>query len=77
MGVSLIGTFTASDYPGLPGIAPPTAMRNALVELLSWKADQRGINVYESDPTMPFVEGGRPNLMGHRDVYGTTECPGE
>ncbi|MCB8924362.1 MAG: N-acetylmuramoyl-L-alanine amidase [Ardenticatenaceae bacterium] len=77
MGVSLIGTFTAVDYPGLPGIAPPTAMRNSLVELLSWKADQRNINVYESDATMPYVEGGRPNLMGHRDVYGTTECPGD
>ena len=77
MGVSLIGTFTAVDYPGLPGIAPPEAMRTSLVELLSWKADQRSINVYESDPTMPYVEGGRPNLMGHRDVYGTTECPGD
>ncbi|MEZ4593329.1 MAG: N-acetylmuramoyl-L-alanine amidase [Chloroflexota bacterium] len=77
MGVSLIGTFTGPDYTGLPGIAPPTAMKNSLVELLSWKADQRGINVYESDATMPFVEGGRPNLMGHRDVYGTTECPGD
>lgn len=77
MGVSLIGTFTALDYPGLPGIAPPTAMKNSLIELLSWKADQRGINVYESEATMPYVEGGRPNLMGHRDVYGTTECPGD
>ncbi|MCA9919180.1 MAG: N-acetylmuramoyl-L-alanine amidase [Anaerolineales bacterium] len=77
MGVSLIGTFTGPDYPSLPGIAPPTAMKNSLIELLSWKADQRGINVYESDPTMPYVEGGRPNLMGHRDVYGTTECPGD
>ena len=77
MGVSLIGTFTAVDYPGLPGIAPPTPMKNSLIELLSWKADQRGINVYESDATMPYVEGGRPNLMGHRDVYGTTECPGD
>ncbi|GJM40889.1 MAG: hypothetical protein DHS20C20_11710 [Ardenticatenaceae bacterium] len=77
MGVSLIGTFTALDYPGLPGIAPPEVMKASLTELLSWKADQRDINVYESDPTMPFVEGGRPNLMGHRDVYGTTECPGD
>lgn len=77
MGVSLIGTFTATDYPGLPGIAPPEPMKASLVELLSWKADQRDINVYESDPTLPFVEGGRPNLMGHRDAFGTTECPGD
>lgn len=77
MGVSLIGTFTAVDYPGLPGIAPPEAMKASLVELLSWKADQRDINVYNSDATMPNVYGGRPNLMGHRDAYGTTECPGD
>ncbi len=77
MGVSLIGTFTAVDYPNNPGITPPEPMKASLVELLSWKADQRGINVYNSDTTLPFVTGGRPNLMGHRDVYGTTECPGD
>jgi len=77
MGASLIGTFTAVDYPGLPGIAPPEPMKASLVELLSWKADQRDINVYNSDPTLPNVTGGRPNLMGHRDAYGTTDCPGD
>ena len=77
MGVSLIGTFTAADYPGLPGIAPPEPMKASLVELLSWKADQRSINVYDASDTLPFITGGRPNLMGHRDVYGTTECPGD
>ncbi len=77
MGVSLIGTFTAADYPNNPGIAPPEPMKASLVELLSWKADQRDINVYNSDPTLPNVTGGRPNLMGHRDAYGTTECPGD
>ncbi len=77
MGASLIGTFTAVDYPGLPGIAPPEPMKASLVKLLSWKADQRDINVYNSDPTLPNVTGGRPNLMGHRDAYGTTDCPGD
>lgn len=77
MGVALIGTFTSVDYPGLPGIEPPEPMQASLVELLSWKADQRDINVYDASATLPFVEGGRPNLMGHRDVYGTTECPGD
>ena len=76
MGVSLIGTFTSVDYPGLPGIAPSEPMKASLVELLSWKADQRDINVFDASATLPFVSGGRPNLMGHRDVYGTTECPG-
>ena len=52
-------------------------MKNAMIELLSWKADQRDINVYDASDTLPFVYGGRPNLMGHRDAYGTTECPGD
>ncbi len=77
MGVSLIGTFTSVDYPGLPGIAPPEAMKDSLIELLSWKADQRDINVFDASDDLPFVTGGRPNLMGHRDAFGTTECPGD
>lgn len=77
MGVSLIGTFTAVDYPSLPGIQPPQAMQNSLIALLSWKADQRDINVYEASDALPYVDWGLPHLMGHRDVYGTTECPGD
>ena len=77
MGVSLVGTFTAVDYPGLPGIKPPEPMVNALVDLLSWKADQRHIDVYDASDTLPNVDYGLPHLMGHRDVSGTTECPGD
>lgn len=77
MGVSLIGTFTSTSYPGLPGIAPSEPMKTSLVELLSWKADQRDINVFDASDALPFVSGGRPNLMGHRDAFGTTECPGD
>ncbi|MCP5096933.1 MAG: hypothetical protein GY943_15395 [Chloroflexi bacterium] len=77
MGVSLIGTFTAPDYPNLPGIEPPDPMQDSLVELLSWKADQRDIDVYDASRTLPYVEWGLPHLMGHRDAYGTTECPGD
>lgn len=70
MGVALLGDFGA--------VTPTNPMLNALVELLAWKADQRDINVYESSDTLPNVEWGLPNLMGHRDVYGGfgTECPG-
>lgn len=75
MGVSLIGTFTEPTHPS-PGIRPPAAMQNALVELLAWKADQRGIDVYDST-YHPNLGRGLPNLSGHRDVYGTTTCPGE
>lgn len=77
MGVSLIGTFTAPDYPNLPGIAPSEPMKASLVDLLSWKAEQRSINVYDASDSLPDISWGLPTLMGHRDVYGTTECPGD
>ncbi|MCA9930350.1 MAG: N-acetylmuramoyl-L-alanine amidase [Anaerolineales bacterium] len=77
MGTALIGTFTAVDYPNLPGIEPPAPMVNSLVELLSWKADQRSIDVYDASDVLPYIDWGLPHLMGHREVYGTTECPGD
>lgn len=73
MGVALLGTFTAYS----PGIRPPQPMLNAAVDLLSWKADQRHINVFDAGRTLPNISWGLPFLMGHRDVYGTTECPGD
>ena len=73
MGVGLLGTF--SNPPD--GIQPPQPMLEAIVNLLSWKADQRGINIFESSRTLPNVPWGLPHLMGHRDVNGTTECPGD
>lgn len=76
MAVALIGTFTAPDY-GIPGITPPEPMLNAAVDMLSWKADQRGINVFDASDALPDIDWGLPHLMGHRDVYGTTECPGD
>ena len=73
MAAALLGTFTAYS----PGIRPPQPMLNSLVELLSWKADQRDINVFDASDTLPNINWGLPNLMGHRDVYGTTICPGD
>ncbi|MEZ4515497.1 MAG: N-acetylmuramoyl-L-alanine amidase [Chloroflexota bacterium] len=76
MAVALIGTFTdPEDNP--PGIIPPSPMVDSAVNLLSWKADQRDINVFDASDTLPNIDWGLPNLMGHRDVYGTTECPGD
>jgi len=72
--LSFIGTFTTPDY-NPPGIAPPQAMKNAAVELFSWKADQKHIDVYDAS-RLPNLTWGLTHLMGHRDVYGTTECPG-
>ncbi len=76
MGVALIGTFTESTH-AIPGITPPSVMVNSLVDLLSWKADQRDINVYDATNTLPEIGWGLPHLMGHRNVFGSTECPGD
>lgn len=67
MAVALIGNFEESN--------PPAAMIEAVADLLAWKADQKDIDVYDSS-YLPDVSWGLPHLMGHRDVYGTTACPG-
>lgn len=72
MALALLGTFTAYS----PGIRPPDAMLNSAVELLAWAADRRDINVFDAS-RLPNLTWGLPHLMGHRDVYGTTECPGD
>ncbi len=76
MAVSLIGNFELNYTP--PGIVPPTAMLNKAADLFAWKADQRGINVFEASSALPDIPWGLPTLMGHRDVYGgnLTSCPG-
>lgn len=70
MALSMMGDYT--------NIVPSRAMQEAIVELFAWKADQMDIDVYDSsylpDPDLGW---GLPHLMGHRDVYGTTACPGE
>ena len=73
MALALLGTFTAYS----PGIRPPDAMLNSAVELLAWAADRRDINVFDASDALPDIAWGLPHLMGHRDVYGTTECPGD
>jgi hypothetical protein len=75
MALSFIGTFTLPTQSP-PGITPPPAMLDAAVELFSWKADQKEIDVYDSSQ-LPNMGWGLPHLMGHRDAYGTTACPGE
>lgn len=75
MALSFIGTFTLPTQ-NPPGITPPPAMLDAAVELFSWKADQKDIDVYDSSQ-LPDMGWGLPHVMGHRDAYGTTACPGE
>ena len=73
MAVSLMGNFV----PSPDGIAPSQPMLNSLVDIMAWKAEQRNINVYDAGNELPNINWGLPYLMGHRDVYGTTQCPGE
>ena len=68
MALSMIGDFTS--------ITPPEAMRNAAANLFAWKADQKGIDVFDAS-RLPELNWGLPHLSGHRDVYGTTACPGD
>lgn len=68
MALSMIGDYTS--------ITPPEAMRNAAASLFAWKADQKGIDVYSAS-RLPEMSWGLPHLSGHRDVYGTTACPGD
>ncbi len=82
MGAALLGTFTsAEDEYDLGGgfiiATPPAAMLQALANLFAWKADQRGIDVYDAG-RLPNTGWGLPHIMGHRDVYGgmNTICPG-
>jgi hypothetical protein len=75
MALALVGTFTLPSHPS-PGITPPQPMLNAAAELFAWKAAHKNIDVYSAG-RVPDLSWGLPFLMGHRDVYGTTECPGE
>jgi hypothetical protein len=75
MALALIGTFTLPSHPS-PGITPPQPMLSAAADLFAWKAAQKNIDVYGAG-RLPDLSWGLPNMMGHRDVYGTTECPGE
>ena len=68
MGVALMGTFD--------GEQPPRAMLNALAELLAWKSTKNGINLWDAS-RLPLFSYGHLDLIGHRDVYGTTTCPGD
>lgn len=67
MGVCVLGNFQQQ--------APSSAALEALVRILAWKADERGIDPFgiSYHPSSGFDV---PNLAGHRDGCAT-ECPGE
>ncbi len=67
MGVALLGTFSVES--------PPEPMIDALADLLAWKTDQKGLDLLDASQ-LPDLDWGLLHLVGHRDVYGTTVCPG-
>lgn len=83
MGVGMIGNFMAA--------APSPAAQSALIDLISWKATQRGIDPQGSGPITGYTNCGgvvtytRPNIAGHRDYKGnacgrdfnSSTCPGD
>ncbi len=69
MALALIGNYSE--------VEPPQPMLEAAVGMFAWKADQKNIDVFDATDALPNVSWGLPHIMGHRDVYGTTECPGD
>lgn len=71
VGVALLGTLTA--------VEPRPAARQALIDVLAWKADRHGLDPQGAAPYTNPVNGTQatfPNIAGHRDV-NATECPGD
>ncbi|MCL5264392.1 MAG: N-acetylmuramoyl-L-alanine amidase [Chloroflexi bacterium] len=66
MGVALLGTYSS--------VYPTGAAQNSLVNILSWKANQRGIDPMTLNSW--FVDKYLPTIMGHRDAIYTS-CPGD
>ncbi len=83
MGVALLGNFMT--------VAPSAAAQAALIDLLSWKVNQRGIDPQGTAPITGYTNCGgtitiiRPTIAGHRDYRGTacgkgfntSTCPGD
>lgn len=83
MGIAVIGNLMT--------VAPSAAAQASLVDLVSWKATQRGIDPNGSGPLTGYTTCGgvvtynRPNIAGHRDFAGeacgrkfnSSTCPGD
>ncbi len=68
MGLAMIGTYSVAE--------PAAAVKESIIDMFAWKAEQKEIDVFGASATLPNMDWGLPHVMGHRDVYGTTECPG-
>jgi len=76
VGIALLGQFEPGANPQVGD--PETAALDALIQLISWRFNQRGIDPLGS-ASIPVNPGGSevlPTIFGHRDVSNTA-CPGE
>ncbi|MBF6613234.1 MAG: S-layer homology domain-containing protein [Chloroflexi bacterium] len=83
MGIGMIGNYMT--------VAPSAAAQASLIDLISWKANQRGIDPLGTGTFTGYTDCGgtvtytRPNIAGHRDFKGTacgqgfntSTCPGD
>lgn len=83
MGVGMLGNFMTA--------APTTSAQSALIDLISWKVNQRGIDPQGTASFTGYTNCGgkitytRPTIAGHRDYRGeacgkpfnATTCPGD
>jgi hypothetical protein len=83
VGIGMIGNFMT--------VPPSAAAQAALIDLISWKASQRGIDPMATEPITGYTNCGgtitymRPTIAGHRDYKGTacgvkfntSTCPGD
>lgn len=83
MGIGMLGNFMT--------VAPSAAAQAALIDLISWKSSQRGIDPYGVGSLSGYTNCGgvvtyvRPTIAGHRDykgsacgrVFNSSTCPGD
>ena len=83
MGIGMIGNFMSQ--------APTAAAQQSLIDLISWKSSQRGIDPHAVEPITGYTDCNgkivyvRPTIAGHRDYAGTacgrkfntSTCPGD
>ena len=86
-----VGTTGIGVLGNYHRVSPSAASQSALIDLISWKVSQRGIDPLGVEPVTGYTNCGgtvtyvRSTIAGHRDFYGAacgrvfnkTTCPGD
>lgn len=73
MGVAFLGCFDSTACGSIGGVAPTAAALASARALLTWKANQQGLNL--ADSATDHRNRTYAVVSGHRD-HGKTNCPG-